>query len=63
MQLDRGEVQTAITEYLRKRGVAVDDTEQVQLAIVDRQGQRIDIVGCSPVVTVYNVKLPEGPYR
>lgn len=63
MQLDTNEVQVAITEYLRKRGAIIDNEQQVQLAVLDRQGQRIEIVGCTPVVVVYNAKLSEGPYR
>ncbi len=63
MQLDTSEVQVAITEYLRKRGAIVENEQQVQLAVVDRQGQRMQIMGCTPVVVVYNAKLPERPYR
>jgi hypothetical protein len=64
MQLDTSEVQEAVTEYLRKRGVLVEDVQQVQLQIVERSGLRMNIVGCSAVVIAYNVKLPEGgPYR
>lgn len=60
MQLDTSEVQIAITEYLRKRGVIVEDTQQVRLEIVNHQGARIEIVGCAAVVVATNVKLPEG---
>ena len=64
MQLDTDEVQAAVTDYLRKRGVVIKDALQVHLAIVSHTGGRIEIVGCSPVVLVTNVKLPEGgPYR
>lgn len=64
MQLDASEVQAAITEYLRKRGVIVGDDCQVRLDIVGRAGERINIVGCAAVVVATNVKLPEGsPYR
>ena len=64
MQLDTNEVKAAVTEYLRTRGVVVEDAHQVSLVIVNHTGGRIDIVGCSPVVVVTNVKLPEGgPYR
>ena len=64
MQLDPSEVQAAVTAYLRTRGVVVEDERQVSLVIVNPTGGRIDIVGCSPVVVVTNVKLPEGgPYR
>lgn len=64
MQLDASEVQAAVTEYLRRRGVVVGDTRQVQLEIVDPSGARMKILGCSAVVVVNNVKLPEGgPYR
>lgn len=64
MQLDLHEVQTAVTEYLRKRGVIVEHERQVRLDIVNSSGARLDIVGCSAVVVASNVKLPEGgPYR
>lgn len=63
MQLDTSEVQVAITEYLRKRGVIVEDTQQVRLEIINHQGSRMEIVGCAAVVVANNVKLPEGPYR
>ena len=64
MQLDTSEVQAAITDYLRKRGVVVEDVRQVHLAIVNASGTRMDIVGCSPVVFALNVTVPEGgPYR
>lgn len=64
VQLDMNEVQAAITDYLRKRGVIIEDASQVQLAIVDSTGSHLKIVGCSPIVVANNVKLPEGgPYR
>ena len=63
MQLDTSEVQTAITEYLRKRGVTVENTQQVQLEIINHRGARLSIAGCSAVVVANNVTLPEGPYR
>ena len=64
MQLDTTEVQVAITEYLRKRGVIVEDTQQVQLEIINHRGERLNIAGCAAVVTASNVKLlDEGPYR
>lgn len=63
VQLDTGEVQEAIVEYLRRRGVPIEDTRQIQLAIVDSKGTHLNIVGCSPVVMAYNVKFPDGPYR
>ena len=64
MQLDTSEVQAAVTDYLRKRGVVIEDARQVHLAIVDAAGTRIRIAGCSPVVVAHNVTLPEGaPYR
>lgn len=64
MQLDAAEVQTAVADYLRKRGVVFDDTSRVQIEIVSEVGGRINIVGCTPVVVAINVKLPEGgPYR
>ena len=64
MQLDTNEVQVAITEYLRKRGVIVEDTRQVRLDILNHTGERLNIAGCSVVIVANNVKLPEGgPYR
>ena len=63
MQLDTSEVQIAVTEYLRKRGVVVDDPRQVRLDIIDPSGTRLNIVGCSPVVVAQNVQLPSEPYR
>lgn len=62
MQLDTSEVRVAVTEYLRKRGVVVEDPQQVLIGIIKTaSGERIDIVGCSPSVVATNVKLPEGP--
>lgn len=64
MQLDLHEVQTAIAEYLRKRGVIIDHESQVQIGIVNASGERLSIAGCSAVVIASDVKLPEGgPYR
>ena len=64
MQLDASEVQAAVTDYLRKRGVVIEDARQVQLVIINASGTRMDIVGCSPVVVAHNVTLPAGgPYR
>ena len=64
MQLDPSEVAAAITDYLHKRGVVVEDPRQVQIVTLDASGSRIVIVGCAAVVVVNNVKLPEGgPYR
>ncbi len=60
MQLDLTDVQAAVAEYLRARGVVVADAQQVQLAIVDRSGQRMSIVGCTPVVLAIDVNLGEG---
>lgn len=59
MQLDLPEVQAAIVEYLRARGITIDDAQQVQLAIIDHAGQRMNIVGCQPIVMAINVQLPE----
>lgn len=59
MQLDLPDVQAAIVEYLRARGITVDDAQQVQLAIIDQAGQRMNIVGCQPVVMALHVQLPE----
>jgi hypothetical protein len=63
MQLDTSEVQEAVTEYLRKRGVVVEDARQVRLEIVDRSGARMNIVGCSAVVVAGNAKLRQEPYQ
>ena len=63
VQLDTSEVQEAVTEYLRRRGVRVDDSRQVRLEIVDASGGRMNIVGCSAVVVASDVKLPAEPYR
>jgi hypothetical protein len=64
MQLDLHEVQVAITEYLRKRGVTIEHPQQVRLDIVNSTGTRMDIVGCAAVVVAQNVTLPEGgPFR
>lgn len=64
MQLDTAEVQTAITEYLRRRGVTVADARQVNLVIVNHRGERISLAGCAPAVVAINVQLPDGePYR
>jgi hypothetical protein len=64
MQLDTSEVQAAVTDYLRRRGVIIEDASQVRLQIVNHTGERLNIVGCSVVVVANNVKLPdEGPQR
>lgn len=64
MQLDLDEVRVAVVDYLRKRDVIVENSGQVHLEIIDRAGTRLNIVGATPTVVVYNVKLPEGgPYR
>ena len=65
MRLDLHEVQTAVIEYLRTRGVVVEHAHQVQLEIVNNaSGAQMSIAGCSAVVFASNVKLPEGaPYR
>lgn len=62
VQLDGSEVQIAVTEYLKKRGVAVEPAN-VRLVIVNSQGMRCHIVGCAPAIVVDDAKLPEGPYR
>lgn len=64
MQLDTGEVQVAVAEYLRKRGVTIEDPQQVLIGIAKTvSGERIDIVGCAPIVVAINVQLPAEPYR
>lgn len=63
MQLDTSEVQVAVTEYLRKRGVIVEDSQQVSLLIINHTGERINLAGCAAVVVANNVKLPAEPYR
>ena len=64
MQLDTSEVQAAVTDYLRNRGVVIEDPRQVRLEIIDPHGGRMSIAGYSPVVFAHNVQLPEGgPYR
>ena len=63
MQLDTSEVQAAVADYLRKRGVIVERAEQIQLFVVNQSGARMSIAGCEPVVVAVNVKLPEAPYR
>lgn len=62
VQLDANEVQVAVTEYLKKRGVAVESAK-VRLVIVDSLGMRCQIVGCTPVILIEDAKLLEGPYR
>lgn len=59
------EVQIAVADYLRKKGLIVNDAEQVQLRTwSNNYNSFTNIVGCVPVVVVENVKLPEGgPYR
>ena len=64
MQLDTNEVQVAIVEYLRRRGMIVEDTQQVQLEIRNHRNARFNITGWSATWVASNVKLPEGgPYR
>lgn len=52
MQFDTSEVQATVTDYLRRRGVVVDDASRVQVKIVDESGTRLKIVGCSPVRSI-----------
>ena len=64
VQLDTREVQVAITEYLRARGMIIEDVQQVQIGIVKRDsGEQILIANCAPAVFVDNIKLPAEPYR
>ena len=59
VQLGTSEVQTAVAEYLRRRGMVIDDIRQVRLEIVNGSGERLSIAGCAPIVVAYDVKLPE----
>lgn len=55
------EVQIAVADYLRKKGLIVDDAEQVQLMNFSQNfGGFTSIVGVTPTVVVNGVKLPEG---
>ena len=63
VQLDLGEVQTAVAEYLRKRGAIVEDANQVQFVHLGPNGERMSFVGLTLAIVVSDVKLPEGPYR
>ena len=63
MRLDSSELQTAVIEYLRRRGVVIQEDACVRLEIFDSVGGRFTFGGCAPAAVVYNVQLPEGPYR
>lgn len=65
VQLSISEVQTAVADYLRKRGVLVGAPERIQVEIRDHSNARMNIAGCTAVVVAYEVELPEpaGPYR
>ncbi len=63
VQLSSEEVQNAIAEYLRKHGVLGVDIKNIKLELRDQTGSRVHIQGYSLIVTAYDVKLPEGPYR
>lgn len=65
VQLSLSQVQVAVADYLRKRGVIVDDADRIQLEIVRHDGARISVVGATPVVIAYDVEFPpdDGPYR
>lgn len=63
--LDRKEVQIAVADYLRKKGLIIDDADQVELRIwSNNYNSFTNIIGAVPVIVVEGVKLPEGgPYR
>lgn len=62
--LDLSEVQIAVADYLRKKGLIVDDAEQVQLVNIRNDGAHLSIAGVTPTVIIPNVKTREGgPYR
>ena len=65
VQLSLKDVQIAVADYLRKRGVLVDDPERIQLEIRDRSNSRMSIAGCEAVVVAYEVEMPDpdGPHR
>ncbi len=65
VQLSLSEVQTAVAEYLRRRGVLVGAPERINVEIRDNSNARMNIAGCSAVVVAYEVEIPEpdGPYR
>jgi hypothetical protein len=65
MQLSTSEVQTAVAEYLRRRGVLVGAPERIAVEIRDHSNARMSIAGCTAVVVAYEVEIPEpdGPYR
>lgn len=65
VQLSLSQVQVAVADYLRKRGVIVDDADRIQLEIRDRSNARMGIAGCEAVVVAYDVSFPpdDGPYR
>jgi len=63
VQLTLVEVQVAVADYLRRRGVIVEDADQVQFIHLGPHGERMNFVGVTLAVVVNDVKLPEGPYR
>jgi len=64
VQLSLSEVQVAVADYLRKRGVVVEDADQVQLVNFSTHTGYVNIAHVTPMVVVRDAKLPEGgPYR
>lgn len=63
VQLNLSEVQVAIAEYLRKRGLVVEDADQVKLVNFSAHTGYVNIANVTPMVVVHDAKLPEGPYR
>lgn len=63
VQLSLTEVQVAVTDYLRKRGVIVDDADQVKLVNFSTHTGYVNIANVTPMVVVHDAKLPETPYR
>jgi len=63
VQLSLSEVQVAVADYLRKRGVIVEDADQVQLVNFSAHTGYVNIANVTPMVVVRDAKLPEGPYR
>jgi hypothetical protein len=63
VQLSLSEVQVAVAEYLRKRGMVIEDADQVQLVNFSTHTGYVNIANVTPMVVVQDAKLPDGPYR